>query len=90
MQKAIKYAADVPLKTAKYAVDALRLLRGLDSTSPSVASDKKSAQYLLDAGVKCAAENVIINISSIKDEEYGNNLKKEIEDCLSALQTEKV
>jgi len=90
MQKAIKYAADVPLKTAKYAVEALRLLRATDSISPSVGSDKKSAQYLLDAGVKCAAENVIINISSIKDEEYGNNLKKEIEDCLAALQTEKV
>ncbi|MCG2725535.1 MAG: glutamate formimidoyltransferase [Elusimicrobia bacterium] len=90
MQKAIKYAADVPLKTAKLSVEALRLLRGLDSISSSVASDRKSAQYLLDAAVKCAAENVLINISSIKDEEYGDDLKKEIEDCLAAIQAEKV
>jgi len=79
MQEALKYAAEVPLKTAKLSFTALKKLRSSSSLiSPAVSSDYKSAGYFLEVAVKCAAENVFINIESIKDDSVKAKLEKEI------------
>ncbi|MDD4005312.1 MAG: glutamate formimidoyltransferase [Elusimicrobiaceae bacterium] len=69
MQSALRYAAEVPLKTAQTAHRCLAILREIEpKLSPNVASDFRSAGFLLDAGIKCAVENVHINMAMIKDE----------------------
>lgn len=67
MQGALRYAAEVPLKTAATAAGALDELEKADGIMPHVASDYKSARYLLEAAIKCAAENVLINTAGMED-----------------------
>ncbi|MBI4655362.1 MAG: glutamate formimidoyltransferase [Elusimicrobia bacterium] len=70
MQKALKQAAEVPLLTARTAAAAIVELNKCGGISPSVISDYKSAKYLLETAIKCAAENVFINIEMIEDKEF--------------------
>jgi formiminotetrahydrofolate cyclodeaminase len=68
MQKALIYAARVPLKTATLCYDAISILRPIsEKIKKDVGSDYKSAIYLLNAAIKCALENVYINTESIED-----------------------
>lgn len=78
MQNALKYAAEVPLKTAKLSSDLLKLVKPLEKCfSPAVLSDVKCAGYLLEAGTKCAVENVYINTSGLKDIDTAQKLESE-------------
>lgn len=79
MQSALRYAAEVPLKTAQTAYRCMQVLHEIEpKLSPNVASDFKSAGFLLDAGIKCAVENVHINMAMIKDEKVVAGLKAEL------------
>lgn len=79
MEKALSYAAEVPLKTARYAAKALKTLAPLEKDiNPAVGSDFKSAGYLLKAGIQCAAENVKINIPSLADKNAAAQMEAEI------------
>jgi len=79
MQKALLYAAEVPLKTA---ITAARAIKELAPAAPAIIgavdSDFKSAHYLLEAGIKCAAENVRINLGSIQDKAAAQRMEKEL------------
>ncbi|GAB4031264.1 MAG: hypothetical protein Fur0012_08240 [Elusimicrobiota bacterium] len=92
MQKALIYAARVPLKTASLCVQAAEMIKPAGSEiKRDVMSDYKSAFYLLAAGARCALENVFINAKSIEDEGLKNSLIKEAENISSKItEAEKV
>ncbi|MBP5287381.1 MAG: glutamate formimidoyltransferase [Elusimicrobiales bacterium] len=84
MQEALKYAAEIPLKTAKLASEAyagLKLCEG--KIIPAVKSDYLSAEYELQAAVKCAAENVYINADSLEDRAVADKLVAEVQGYLA-------
>ncbi|OGS17415.1 MAG: glutamate formimidoyltransferase [Elusimicrobia bacterium RIFOXYA2_FULL_58_8] len=85
MQAALKYAAEVPLKTARLASEALAgLAVCAASVSPQVISDYRSAVYLLEAAVRCAAENVLINAEALEDKACAEKLAAEVKGYLPA------
>ncbi len=81
MQAALRYAAEVPLKTAQTAHRCRVILKDIGpKLSPNVESDFLSAGFLLEAGIKCAVENVHINMAMIKDPAVIEVLKKGLEE----------
>ncbi|MEI7480927.1 MAG: glutamate formimidoyltransferase [Elusimicrobiota bacterium] len=88
MQAALAHAALVPLETAGLASQALAALSGGDGISAQVMSDYKSARYLLEAAVRCAAENVFINAEGLEDKALAAKLLGGIKGYLSALETD--
>ena len=76
---AARYAAEVPLKTARLSKQAMDELAAVkECIYAPVQSDFNSAFHLLKAGIACAAENVRINLGSIEDKGYAAQLEKEI------------
>jgi glutamate formiminotransferase/formiminotetrahydrofolate cyclodeaminase len=77
---AARYAAEVPLRTAKLSKQAMdELSEAKACIYAPVQSDFNSAFHLLKAGIACAAENVRINLGSIEDKAYAASLEKEID-----------
>ncbi|HAN04672.1 MAG TPA: hypothetical protein DCQ25_05360 [Elusimicrobia bacterium] len=90
MQAALKHAAEVPLKTARLASEAMAgLTVCAGSISSHVMSDFKSARYLLEAAIRCAAENVFINAEGIEDKAFGEKITAEVKGYLAACETVK-
>ncbi len=79
MQDALRYAAQVPLKTAGFCSQGIKELQDCKDISAGVASDRECAGHLLRSGIKCAAENVRINLDSIKDKDCASKMEKELE-----------
>ena len=89
MQAALKYAAEVPLKTARLSAEALADLGACAGlVSAQVISDYRSARYLLEAAVRCAAENVFINVEGLEDKAYAESLVAEVKSYLPICKTE--
>lgn len=85
MQEALKHAAEVPLKTAQIAAGALSVARAASPLAgAAVASDINCAIHLLKAAAQCAAENVRINLSGIKDAGASKDLEERLEKTLAA------
>jgi len=85
MQAALKRAAEVPLKTARLSAEALAGLAICEgSVSAQVVSDYRSARYLLEAAIRCAAENVFINAEGLEDKAYGEKITAEVKEYLEA------
>ena len=78
MQKAALRGMEVPLKTARTAAEALKELNRCQGVMPHVISDYKSAVHLLEAAVKCAAENVYINAGSLDDKTAAQKMVEEV------------
>lgn len=86
MQDALAHAAEVPLKTAAAAADAFEVCaRARGAVSQAVSSDLNCALHLLMAAAHCAAENVRINVSSLKDAAKAASLEKRLGDQLARL-----
>ncbi|MFA6091595.1 MAG: glutamate formimidoyltransferase [Elusimicrobiota bacterium] len=89
LAQALDAAAQVPLRTAQTALEALRKAR---SAAPlavgTVASDMACSAHLLRAAVSCALENVRINISSLKDPAAAQRLEKGAKLVEEGLRTE--
>lgn len=84
MQAALKHAAEVPLKTARLASEALAGLGVCGgSISAHVASDYRSARYQLETAIRCAAENVFINAEGLEDRAFAEKITAEIKGYLS-------
>ncbi len=82
MEDCLVKAAAVPLETAEIARKAAQEAAGLkELVLPSVASDLACGLHLLKAAVLCAAENVRINVASLKDPARA----KTVEDRLAAV-----
>lgn len=86
MQQALVHAAEVPLRTARLASQALAALSDRAGVSAQVMSDYNSARHLLDAAIRCAAENVIINAGGIEDKAVAGGMLDEINGYLAALE----
>lgn len=85
MQAALLHAAEVPLKTAQMAAGALAVAKqAAPLAGAAVASDINCAVHLLRAAAQCAAENVRINLSGIKDAGASTELGSRLERTLAA------
>ena len=90
MQAALKHAAEVPLKTARLASEAMAGLSVCAShVSPHVVSDYRSARYLLEAAIRCAAENVFINAEGLEDKVFAEKITAEVKGYISSCEAVK-
>ncbi|MCX5793746.1 MAG: glutamate formimidoyltransferase [Elusimicrobia bacterium] len=90
MQAALKHAAEVPLKTARLASEAMAGLRVCEAlVSAHVMSDYRSARYQLETAIRCAAENVFINAEGLEDRAFAEKITAEIKEYLSACEAVK-
>jgi glutamate formiminotransferase/formiminotetrahydrofolate cyclodeaminase len=84
IDRATRHAADVPLEVAGRAVEVLETLRRLGPiSSPAMRSDLVAAGWLARAAARGAMENVTINLESMDDKEYVEEMKRK----LSALES---
>ena len=84
MQSALKGAALAPLETVKAARDCARLAASaLGKTNASCASDLGSAALCALASARAAWLNVKINLSGIKDAEFGERVGREAREALA-------
>jgi formiminotetrahydrofolate cyclodeaminase len=83
MQAALKHAAEVPLKTARLASEALAGLQVCAAyVSPQVVSDYRSAGYQLETAIRCSAENVYINAEGLEDKAFAEKIVAEVKGYL--------
>ncbi len=67
----LKEATEVPLQTARYSYEVLKLAGALlKDCNPRLITDVGVAAKMAEAAVEGALLNVRVNLSSIKDEEY--------------------
>ena len=80
IQAALKHAAEVPLETARYCADILRLLRAMsEDANKNAVSDVGVAAHLSLAALRAAFLNVAINLASISDPSFVGRLGSEVE-----------
>ncbi len=80
IQAALQHATDVPLQVAKAASETAQLaLIAVEKSNPNVASDARVARLLADAAREGAIANVEINLGSIKNENYAERTREELE-----------
>jgi formiminotetrahydrofolate cyclodeaminase len=80
LENALKNACKTPMLILKYCYDSIKLLRELvDKCSLIVISDVGVGVQCLRSALLSAHLNVIVNINSIKDHEFVNNVKSEIQ-----------
>ncbi|RKY87671.1 glutamate formimidoyltransferase [candidate division KSB1 bacterium] len=80
MQDGLKKAVLVPLQTAKLSLEALRVARTVVKYgNPNSISDVGVGAYVAFAGVKGGIYNVLINLKSIEDERFRNDMKRQCE-----------
>ncbi len=79
MESALKTACEVPIKIVKVCYEAIKLHEDLvDKGSRLAISDVGVGVQCLRAAILSGQLNVIININSIKDEEYVNKVRNEV------------
>jgi len=79
IEKSLKLATEVPLKTAILSNEVKKLAKTASSKgNKNALSDAKSAVYLAEAAKKSALENVFINIKSIKDKKFCSRIEKQV------------
>ncbi len=80
IQAAIHHAADVPLRTARLAVQILEQLAILaESGNINAASDAAVGAHMAAAAVEAAALNVLVNAQSLDDTEVAARLKTDLD-----------
>ncbi len=83
LEKATKKAIEIPLATLRLSKDALELLDELvDKGNKNAMSDVGVAILSLYSSAYGAYLNVLINLSSLKDEEYKESVKSEADEIL--------
>jgi formiminotetrahydrofolate cyclodeaminase len=79
IQQATKEAATIPLETATAACAVLELLAEIaDIGNPNALSDVAVGAQMAMAAVKGASYNVLINLTSITDEEFNNEHRRRV------------
>ena len=75
LQEALKIAADGPIKMVEYIYEAIKIHEELvDISTKIIISDVGCGVQILKAALYSAQINVIVNMNSIKDEEYVKNV----------------
>jgi len=83
MEKALKQACEVPVKIVKACYEAIKLHSELVEKGSRLAiSDVGVGVQCLRAAIISGWLNIIININSIKDDDYVNKVRKETEDLV--------
>ena len=84
MQKALKDASDVPMRTAEKCVEVMDLCRPVaEKGNINAVSDVGVGILIAEAGLRSAALNVLINLGMIKDEKFVNEIRKKLDKLLS-------
>ena len=79
IQRGLHIAVEIPLETMNACVECLHLVTEVALIgNPSAFSDLKVAEYMCHAGAKGALENIIINLSSIKDQEFVRKVEAKV------------
>ena len=80
MENALKVACEVPISIVRVCFDAIKLHEDLvDKGSKLAISDVGVGVQCLRAAILSGQLNVVININSIKDQEYVNKVKTEVD-----------
>jgi formiminotetrahydrofolate cyclodeaminase len=83
IQKALEEASQVPLETAEKSVVVVKLASDcVREGNQNAVSDARVALELATAAVYGALENVRINLESIKDSKFGEEIKEKIDNLL--------
>ena len=93
IQAALKAATDVPLDCARLCAEVIRLCQPMaEKGNTNVISDAGVAVLAAEAALRSAALNVYINIGGIKDQDFAEDRRAQLEALLegSAEQTEAV
>lgn len=81
IQEAYKRAAGIPMDTARFCLDILRLApKIIERGNKNAASDAGVCAHVAAAGLEGAALNVRINLGSIKDVEFTSRLGRALEE----------
>ena len=84
IQAALKEATDVPLGCARLCADVIELCRPVaEKGNVNVISDAGVAVLAAHAALRSAALNVYINIGGIRDEEFVNDRRRQLEAILA-------
>ncbi len=84
IQAALKEATDVPLACAQLCADVIELCRPVaEKGNLNVISDAGVAVLAAHAALRSAALNVYINIGGIRDEDFVNGRRQQLEQVLS-------
>jgi glutamate formiminotransferase / formiminotetrahydrofolate cyclodeaminase len=79
MQHALREASLVPIDVAEQAADLLLLFRQLDPISnPNLKSDLQTGVHMAHAAIRGALANVAVNLQSIKDEAFVDELRERV------------
>lgn len=88
IQAALKAATDVPLQCAKLCKEVIDLSQPIaDKGNNNVISDAGVAVLAGYAGLKSAALNVYINIGGIKDQEFADDRRQQLESLLEGMES---
>jgi formiminotetrahydrofolate cyclodeaminase len=80
IEAALKQATMVPLGVAEKAQEVAGIAASLEGvTNPNMKSDLTTAQALARAAITGALANVEINLASIRDQEFGAEVRKRAE-----------
>ncbi len=86
IQAALKEATDVPLQCAKLCREVINLSQPIaDKGNKNVISDAGVAVLAGYAGLRSAALNVYINIGGIKDKEFADDRRQQLETLLNGM-----
>jgi len=86
MQEALKKAALVPMETLRRCLDLAKKAEiAVERGNVNAVTDAGTALLLASSSAKAASYNVLINLKSIKDEGFANQLKSEVESLLKAI-----
>ncbi len=84
IQSALKEATDVPLACAGLCAELIKLCRPMaEKGNKNVISDAGVAVLAANAALRSAALNVYINIGGIKDEDFINDRRQQLENILA-------
>lgn len=88
IQAALKEATDIPLQCAKLCREVVNLSQPIaDKGNNNVISDAGVAVLAGYAGLRSAALNVYINIGGIKDKEFADDRRQQLETLLDGMDT---
>ena len=83
IQESLKIASDIPMEIAKTCHEAIELSKPFEEyCKKSCFSDFEAGNYMLETAIKSVLLNVKINITMIKDFDYIEKLKSEMEKLL--------
>ena len=84
IQSALKEATDVPLACVGLCAEVIQLCKPMaEKGNTNVISDAGVAVLAANAALRSAALNVYINIGGIKDEEFANDRRQQLESMLA-------